>query len=42
MTSAISSMGLEKRLTGGEAVDVEVWEDIGEGEVGDETLNKLS
>ena len=30
MTSAISSMGLEKRLTGGEAVDVGVGEVVGE------------
>ena len=42
MTSAISSYGLEKRLTGGEAVDVGVRVDSGGGDVGDETFPRPS
>ena len=42
MASAISSYGLEKRLAGGEAVDVGVGEDSGEGEVGDEIFPRPS
>ena len=42
MTSAISSYGLEKRLAGGETVDVGVGEDSGEREVGDEIFPRPS